>query len=465
MSGIFICYRREDSSGYAGRLYDQLVDQYGDDQVFIDVDTMQYGLDFVHQIETAVSGCAVFIAVIGKNWLTAIDEDGNRRLDNPEDFIRIEIKTALERNIPVIPLLVGGAKIPKADILPEDLQDITRRHAIEISDVGFRGNVKILNEAIKPYLPAPSPTNFSKGKKPKTISPTTSLRQNIKNLIGFSRPKWLKLGLIPVFMILLAISFNQLLSIVPFPLSKVEKQKIIGKDGAPMVLIPKGKFMMGSSDEESDSDENPKHTVDLDAFYIDQYEVTTGQYAKLLKKVKRKVPLFWDQVDLTQHKDLPVVGINWHDADGYCRWFGKRLPTEAEWEKAARGTDGRKYPWGSSEPTTKAANYGRYANSYETDLYYVRVNAVGIFEAGKSPFEAYDMAGNVYEWIADWYDPEYYKVNPDSNPTGAFEGRGKVIRGGSWYQSGRALRAADRSFAPEFFRSHEIGFRCAINAE
>ena len=114
MSGIFISYRREDSIAYAGRLFDRLADCFGEERIFMDIDTMKVGLDFVEQIEEAVQSCDVLIAVIGKGWANIQDEEGHRRLDNPEDFVRVEIQAALERDIPVVPLLVGGAGMPKA---------------------------------------------------------------------------------------------------------------------------------------------------------------------------------------------------------------------------------------------------------------------------------------------------------------------------------------------------------------
>ena len=149
MSGIFISYRREDSIAYAGRLFDRLADRFGEKQIFMDIDTMKVGLDFVEQIAEAVQSCDVLIAVIGKTWVNIQDEEGHRRLDNPEDFVRVEIQVALERNIPVFPLLVGGAAMPKARDLPDPIAKLTRRHAMKMSDERFRADATRLIEQIQ----------------------------------------------------------------------------------------------------------------------------------------------------------------------------------------------------------------------------------------------------------------------------------------------------------------------------
>jgi formylglycine-generating enzyme required for sulfatase activity len=222
-----------------------------------------------------------------------------------------------------------------------------------------------------------------------------------------------------------------------------------------MVSIPAGEFTMGSS--EGDSDERPAHKVYVDAFSMDVYEVTVRQYAEFLRAAGVRAPLDWNTMNQSANQKRPVANVDWADAAAYCKWAGKRLPTESEWEKAARGTDGRLYPWGNDPPTPLRANYGETgSHNYET------LAPVGMLEAGKSPYGIYDMAGNVWEWVSDWYDENYYKNSPSKNPEGPSMGGFKVIRGGSWTSSSRNLRSVDRYWDPPSFRSlYFPGFRCA----
>jgi formylglycine-generating enzyme required for sulfatase activity len=231
----------------------------------------------------------------------------------------------------------------------------------------------------------------------------------------------------------------------------------IQADYAPMVTIPAGEFWMGVDGLQGLDDERPRHPVILDAYAMDVYEVTVGRYSTFLKKSGRMPPLFWDTLDLNEHADRPVIGLDWGDADAYCRWAGKRLPTEAEWEHAARGTDERRYPWGNQTPTPEFANYGIGARfSYGQTLM-----PVGHYEKGKSPYGMYDMAGNVWEWVHDWYGTNYYEVSDKQNPHGPEEGQFKVLRGGAWSELPKYLLAYGRFKLPPNTRNSYTGFRCA----
>jgi formylglycine-generating enzyme required for sulfatase activity len=219
-------------------------------------------------------------------------------------------------------------------------------------------------------------------------------------------------------------------------------REITGKDGAPMALIPAGEFWMGSPDGEGDRDEHPRHQVYLDAFFMDKFEVTVQRYADFIRADIRWKPEGWDKVVSGKHRNLPVVGVEWWDAKTYCEWVGKRLPTEAEWEKAARGTDGRTYPWGNEQPTAKLANFGK---KFTSNAYDERLAWADSYEAGKSPYGLHHMAGNVWEWTADWYDENYYDKSPGRNPKGPASGEYRVLRGGSWLNGPHNVRSALRN--------------------
>lgn len=239
----------------------------------------------------------------------------------------------------------------------------------------------------------------------------------------------------------------------PFEVPQQAGKVTTGKDGAPMVLVPAGEFTMGSSED------RPSHQVYLDAFYMDRFEVTTSRYARFLQATRRKPPEHWNQVNVVNHGDRPVIGVDWYEANAYCRWSGKRLPTEAEWEKAARGTDGRKYPWGDQPPTPKTANFGKCCDWKG----YVSLAPAGSLKAGKSPYGIYDMAGNVYEWVADWYDENYYKSSPNRNPKGPAKGTYKAFRGGSWHSFAKDVRTTMRFGDVPTTQNGTIGFRCVMD--
>jgi len=236
--------------------------------------------------------------------------------------------------------------------------------------------------------------------------------------------------------------------------------KITGKDGAPMALVPAGTFMMGT--DAGGEDERPVHKVSLDAYYMDLYEVTTRLYARYVVDKKGVKPLHWAKVDLAKHGDRPVIGVNWFEADGYCRWAGKRLPTEAEWEHAARGPKSFRYPWGGEPVTRKRAGYDE--SCILCIVYDDVLQPVGSYEDGKSPFGLYDMAGNVAEWVADWYGEHYYKRSPKANPTGPKDGEDRVVRGGGWVSRPLLLRSALRNWGDPGNRRAHVGFRCAMSA-
>lgn len=236
---------------------------------------------------------------------------------------------------------------------------------------------------------------------------------------------------------------------------------IMGVDGAEMLLVPAGVFTMGSDsvmDPLAHEDEQPAHKIFLDAYYIDKYEVTVWLYLKFVGATNPPDHPAWQRAR-TSVPNLPVVATTKDDANAYCAWAKKRLPTEAEWEKAARGTDGRRFPWGDQWPISSVA--ARRANGNNA---HGKPMPVGSFPDGASPYGVQDMAGNVSEWVADSYLPDYYRSSPTNNPKGPLSGR-RLSRGGSFAQPEQKLRTTYRALASEgLVRVDEIGFRCARDA-
>ena len=225
-----------------------------------------------------------------------------------------------------------------------------------------------------------------------------------------------------------------------------------------MVLVPAGEFTMGSP--EGDPDEKPAHKVQISAFFMDKYEVTVKQYAAFLQESGGDRPAEWKTMNKTANQNRPVMGVDWADAARYCKWAGKRLPTEAEWEKAARGTDGRLYPWGNDPPTPLHANYGKRSGTTMR-----RWCRWGRWRPEKVPMGSMTWPGMSGNGSATGMTMTTTSRVRQQSPTGPSTGGFKVIRGGSWNTSARNLRAADRYFDPPSFRSQYVpGFRCAKNS-
>ncbi len=236
-------------------------------------------------------------------------------------------------------------------------------------------------------------------------------------------------------------------------------------DLAGMVLVPAGEFTMGDNRRYNwtfmlayNIFDGPEHIVYLDAYYIDKYEVTNEQYKRFVDETGYRKPSCWNDSRFSL-PNQPIVGVNWEDAVAYAKWAGKRLPTEAEWEKAARGTDKRSWPWGNKFDKTKCNVWGSGEDGLRA------TKPVGTYENGKSPYGCYDMAGNVWEWCTDWYDQNYYYRSSAKNPTGPASGQQRIIRGGSFLYFGHYARCAARYRVPWYAQSPQIGFRCVKSAE
>ncbi len=238
--------------------------------------------------------------------------------------------------------------------------------------------------------------------------------------------------------------------------------------GVTMALVPAGEFQIGIAQAPAGHD-HPARMVELDAFYIDQFEVSNGHFA-------RYVELFGDSRSArercTSAPTEPVCGVSWNTAKAYCEWLDKRLPTEAEWEKAARGTDNRHYPWGNAPPAAGTANFCdlRCASTLLQDSTkddgFAAAAPVDAFAGGRSPYGVYNMAGNVWEWVQDWYDDSYHDRAPHTNPVNLrqADSTGRVVRGGSWNSKAEFLRSDSRSWRSPDAPNDYVGIRCAMPA-
>lgn len=232
------------------------------------------------------------------------------------------------------------------------------------------------------------------------------------------------------------------------------------KDGMTQVYVPAGSFTMGS--DLGQSDETPVHQVVLSAFWMDKTEVTNSMYAQCVRDQVCAKPLITASMTRatyyvnTEFADFPVIGITYPAAKTYCEWAGRRLPTEAEWEKAARGSEGNNYPWGNDNPSCSAANFQGCKG--DTDK-------TGNHPNGASIYGALDMAGNVFEWVSDLYQQTYYETSPLVNPVGPEEGSFQIARGGAWDSNTNILRASNRTMMSANTNSNNVGFRCALKGE
>ncbi len=245
-------------------------------------------------------------------------------------------------------------------------------------------------------------------------------------------------------------------------------------DGMVLVYVPAGEFLMGSTevDQGADYDEMPQHSVYLDAFWMDRTVVTNAMFAVFLNALGNQIEarttwldagdedvLIIQQAGVWQavegYENYPAVEVSWYGAQAYCHWAGRRLPSEAEWERAARGMDGRVYPWGDEID----CDHAEYANC-SGGLLPISSNPLGA-----SPYGVLGLSGNTWEWVADWYADGYYSDLPSENPFGPLDGGTRVLRGGSWEYDWKHLRSANRRHNGPAVSMHDYGFRCVLSAE
>lgn len=423
MPNIFISYRRSDSRFAAEWIHSLLEAQFGADSVFLDIKGIPYGIDFRKSLVDEVKGCRVLLAVIDKQWLNACDADKIRRLDKPDDLVRIEIQTALELEKPVIPIVLDQAAMPKADDLPAALRELAYQQCLEVS------SRETLDQAIKRLVP--------------------SLR-DIDAMRVSARPA------------------------KPPEESPFVDQPFESATGIKFQQIRAGEFEMGAPDWDNlaEDHEKPLHWVEITRpFYMSIFAVTQEQYQQVMKSNPSRYH---------HHKQLPVEHVSWLNAVRFCNRLsenedltpcyqlgdestvrmcpgnGYRLPTEGEWEYACRA--GTVTTWSFGKNASHLDRFAWYdGNSPKS------TQPVG--ETPPNPWGFYDMYGNVLEWCWDWYDEEMYKHaqqtsrgSPVKDPTGPPSGSQRVVRGGSYSSHANDMRSASRLHFPPNVSDY-CGFR------
>jgi formylglycine-generating enzyme required for sulfatase activity len=444
-SKVFISYRRDAAAGHAGRVHDRLEREFGADLLFMDVDAIPLGRDFTKVLREEVARCDVLLALIGPNWLNVRDEEGKRRLDNPADFLRIEIATALQRDIPVIPILLDGARMPKANQLPKDLKGLSVRHGLAIHHASFRSDMDNLIRGPKgrPGAAAPPPVA--------SVEAEGRIKVDAK-LIHGAPSGWFKAG-------------------------AGQAEWFKDEAGPEMVVVPAFKFMMGSTPseiaaltEEFPGDwwkwEGPQHEVTIaQPFAVGRYAVTFAEWDACVAdggcNGYRPDDQGWGR------DKLPVIKVSWDDAKAYAAWLsgktGKtyRLLSEAEREYAARAGTTTAFWWGSSISTSQANYNGNYTLAGGVKGEY-RQKTVPVDSFAPNPWGLYNVHGNVWEWVEDCWHDTYQGAPADGSAwMTATDGSRRVVRGGSWVSNPQDLRAAIRDWFTSEFRYDFLGFRLA----
>jgi formylglycine-generating enzyme required for sulfatase activity len=498
---VFISYRRKDIS-WALAVYQDLTHQGYD--VFFDYTNIPSG-DFEQIIITNIKARAHFVLILTP---TTLD-----RCSEPGDWLRREVETAIDEKRNIIPLFFNGFNFGDDKVsekLTGKLKDISRYNGMNVHQDYFpeamaRLRTRFLNVPLSAVLHPVSAEvqevvleeQRAANKAAEEARARARKKKQKEFFDGISKlisSKNRRFGLsIIILTALLFWGISAFLKNQPFvnpqeqntatatapvltktptkapptatntpqptftPTPGIGSTKVSEKDGMVMVFVPAGEFTMGS---DTDSDEQLIHQVNLDAFWIDQTEVTNAMYAKCVDDGGCTPPPSSrsyardSYYGNSEFDDYPVIYVDWNKAKAYCEWVGRRLPTEAEWEKAARGTDGLPYPWGNTSPNNTLLNYGGIVGD---------TTEVGRYPAGASPYGAYDMAGNVWEWVNDWYSETYYQSSSSWNPTGPSSGQFRVLRGRSWYFLDNDVRSANRGRNDPSLASNLVGFRCSLS--
>ncbi len=442
MTRVFISYRRDDSADITGRIFDRLRAHFDKQILFRDVDVIPFGSDFRQVIRKAVEDCQVLLAVIGPTWLSIASKTGTRRLDDPHDFVRLEIETALKRDIPVIPVLVGKAAMPEPIHLPDSLQPLVFRHGLEIRrDPDFHRDVDTLIRGLNGLLdatPLPAPP------APKT-APRRSRTSKKAVIVGSPPPPPIALPVPPHTPAVVASSAPK----------AADRTELVLPGGVKMEFAwcPPGTFLMGS--ENGHENEKPVHRVMLTkGFFMGIHPVTQAQW----KAISGTTPSHF------KGDTRPVECVSWEDCQEFCQKLTAHvkgrgtvsLPSEAEWEYACRAGTTTDYHTGDGEAALKKAGWYDGNSGFET-------HQVG--ELTANAWGLHDMHGNVWEWCQDWYGP--YMGNDQVDPLQLTKQSNecRVLRGGGWHRDPADCRVAFRIRGAPANRRNRFGFRVCFRLD
>jgi formylglycine-generating enzyme required for sulfatase activity len=467
MMDVLISYRRDDDPHAVDRLFGALREALAPRQVFLDIDNIPIGIDYEEHLKQQVSTCHALLVVIGPRWLEVRDDSGKRRLDNAEDFVHIEIQTALDRKIPVVPVLLDTT-MPKAEQLPEALKPIVKRQYWEITRKRFQTDVDGLARRLRDVL---------NGAQPATpLAPTVS-RSAIKVDVGTASCDFAMPGQCETRFLLPGAG-------------KTEWFKDLDV-GPEMVVVPAGSFTMGSPENEPERDEpkgsagkEEQHRVTIsEPFAVGRFTVTRGEFAAFVRATDHQTSdeafvvkndnyqfskgYSWRNPGFAQDDSHPVVCINWHDAKAYAAWLaaatGKlyRLLSEAEWEYICRAGTTTTFWWGPAISSSEA-NYNAsyiYAGGGKKGEWRKRTLPVESFPA--NPWGLFQLHGNVWEQCEDWWNESTVGAPVDGSAWIAGDCNRRVLRGGSWFNYPWSLRSAHRHGCYITGRVSGFGFRVA----
>ena len=473
MTKIFISYRREDSADATGRIGDWLRNYFGEEKIFTDVDNIPLGVDFRTHLDDEVSQCDVLLAVIGIDWLSAKNSDGELRLNDPSDFVRIEIESALRRDIPVIPLLVRGASVPQSNQLPESIADLAFRNAQKIRpDSDFKHDANRLVRNLVKHLESDTP------EQTKTVPVTSESIDDSLLRVGrwqSTKQKWIGvvISISAIVVGLYKFSLEEQIEQQPqqqgtqssdmeepSPSPAIPVTDFIAPE---MVKIPPGSFMMGSVT--GDDNERPVHEVTVPGFELARNELTWAEWQRCEDDggcIAVARPGFISQIDASKKLSHPVVKVSIERVNEYLAWINEktgltyRLPSEAEWEYATRAGSTTDYYWGNAigENQANCDGCGSQWDGQSTA-------PVGSFS--ENPFGLNDMHGNVLEWVADCWHDNYEGAPTDGTAwvASCSADNARPMRGGSLDDVPEKLRAAKRVGNHINYWLHTGGFRLA----